>query len=225
MEFVELFQKIIENISPQFENIKQSLQLTLPYIVLIFAGLTCFFGYKLHKLWIVCSFATGGFFLSAVTLMLLFPSMNTYWAIAFGIVTGILTGFFSHKLFHASLVVTNGFLAFFSADKLLASFLPEFVCILLAVAVGIAAGILVTKYKYLVVMTVTAVTGAATAIPVLFSLTNYNNTTVRMLLICTACAGGICTQFLLEKKHIRAHIDEIKTKAKNLRGKVQEIKK
>lgn len=86
----------------------------------------------------------------------------------------------------------------------LSRWLPEMASVLIGLAVAILVGILAARYKYIVTIITTSVSGALTAAPMILELVKVNSFAALLALEGILIAAGLTVQFLTEKR-TKAH--------------------
>lgn len=217
MEFYEFFEKIISYIPNGFENIKAVAEMLLPWVLGLMTAATCLFGHTLHKIWNAFVFFSIGFTVPMLVLEMLFqPTGTVFWicaAVCFAL--GVLCAIYSKKLFKLQLFVTTFFIVYASVPSVL-SFLGKTASVAAGFILAIAAGILSAKYKYIVLILTTAVSGAFmffdlvelhTALPHLYGI----------ILSVLFSAVGIGVQCYIDRKELAESLEEVK----NQRDKIK----
>lgn len=200
MEFYECLARVVSNIPAQYAQAAATAQALLPAIGLVFALLTCFLGYRLHRVWITLSFAFVGFWCGAL-LGVFFPSVSITVFLWVGLAAAVGAGFLSHRLYGAGLFCYNAWLIFSLVYDLSSPLLPAWACTLLGLALGIVAGVLVLRYKMVVTISATCVSGAFTAAPMLLRLTGESGNQILFYTLAGLLAvGGAAVQLVVENR-------------------------
>lgn len=200
MEFYDFLARVVSYIPAEFAGTAAAAQALLPAVGLVFALLTCFLGYRLHRVWITLSFAFVGFWGGALLCMFI-PGISSTVALWIGLAVAIGAGFLSHRLFAVGLFCYNAWLIFSLVYELTAPLLPGWACTLLALALGIVAGILVLRFKMVVTISTTCVSGAFTAAPMLLRVTGFSDNQILFYTLAVLLAlGGAAVQLMLEDK-------------------------
>lgn len=150
----------------QLESIQRTIDLVVTItsvITGVLALLQCFFGYRLLRFWVTVIGALIGFAAGFGITMSVTGGDRIPIAIVVGIVGAILIGLLSFKLYLVGVFLFCGLLAAGAVLGLLYA-RSSVLAIILAVAAFILAGILSVKFQRLVIIVITAVTGAINAV-------------------------------------------------------------
>jgi hypothetical protein len=200
MEFVELLEIIQKSIPPQYSNIAHELKILLPAVSLFMALLTCFLGHRLHKVWFGFLFFWIGFLLGTLG-SIFFEQVPVQYFIGLGIALGVLGILCSGRLHKVQLFFVNGFFVFAALPNILGHFLPGWLSVLLGLAAAAGVGMLAVKYKFIVTIVTTAVTGAAATVGLLFKGMP-DLTLLHWGLIVVFALGGLAVQYLIEREEL-----------------------
>ena len=132
-------------------------------LLLVFMLLTCFFGFRMKKIWISVLGVLIGFTLGALIGVLI--NQGTALIIICGLVSAIIGGVIAFKLYRVGMFIWTGSLAFSMVYDLLARFLdiremaPAILVTVVSLGVGILIGILTLRFMRPVTIVVTSVSG------------------------------------------------------------------
>lgn len=101
MEFLELIKAIQAVIPPDYAWVSWAITDIFPWLVLGMSLLLCFFGHKVHQLWAEFLFCGVGILAGVVTgafLLMAFPTLNTWVALAPPFILGVLGVVFAKRL-------------------------------------------------------------------------------------------------------------------------------
>ena len=216
MEFYELLEKMIDAIPPGYDSIRIAAEAALPWILGFCSAATCLFGHKIHKIWNAFFFFWIGFLVPVFVLGLLFDpkglGMNIL--IVFGAVCGCLCAYFSRHLLKLQLFATAFFMVFAALPSYLA-FLGKAASVAVGFAAAVTAGILSTKYKYIVTIVTTSFSGAFILFGVLEAnagLTHFAASVFSVL----AGAAGLTFQCFVERKELKETWENLKAKKEKI---------
>lgn len=201
MEFLELIEAAMEFAPPQYSNITDMVLMAAPFLLLIVSAATCFFGLKIHKLWIVFMFFSMGFWLGALVTGLLAPSLSIYISIGIGLALGIGCALAASRLRRVQVFILNSVMAYSFISSLIFRFTDKaLICALLALAAAILAGALAVHFMHPITILSTSLLGAqnlAAAIPLLgLAYSNIISGGVFVVL----SVMGIAVQFIMLKR-------------------------
>ena len=218
MEFYELLEKIIAAIPAEFENIRTGAETALPWILGICSAATCFFGHAVHKIWNAFFFFWIGFLLPVFTIGLLFEPGGTGMdlLIVFGVICGGFCAYYSKKLFKLQLFITTFIMVFVTLPSYL-TFLGDTGSAFVGFAAALAAGILSTKYKYLVTIATTSFSGAFMLFGVFEANLGLSHTVAAVLSVLTGIAG-LCSQCYIERKELKEIYEKLKEKKEKIKS-------
>lgn len=200
MELLELLQEALEFAPPQYAYVNEALQTYLPYLLLAVAGVTCFFGYRIHRIWNACLFFTIGFLVGALS-GIFFPATISIWVfIGAGAVLGSLAAWQSHRLHWLQLFIFNAFMVFAALPDLLTTFLPRTAALLIGLAAAIVVGLLAAKYKYIVTILTTSIHGALNASLLLWQMLRTDSFWLVMGTALVLAVAGLVVQFRMNSR-------------------------
>lgn len=203
MEFLELLREIQAVIPADYAWVSQAISDVFPWLALGMALLLCFFGHKVHKLWAECLFCGIGILLGIITgafLMGAFPSLSMWVLFLPPLLLGVLGAVFAKRLHKLQLFFVNATLVYAALPGVLSVWLPDTAAVLLGLAGAILVGLLAAKYKYVVTIITTSISGAITAVPMILALVKVNNLPLLIFLEVILSVAGLIVQFLAEKR-------------------------
>lgn len=203
MEFLELLKVIQESISPDYAWVSRAITDIFPWLVLGMALLLCFFGHKVHQLWAEFLFCGIGILAGVVTgafLLMAFPALNTWIALTPPIILGVLGAIFAKRLHKLQLFFVNATLVYAALPGILARWLPDGASVLIGLGIAVLVGFLAAKYKYIVTIITTSVSGALTAAPMILEFLRLNSFPALLALEGVLAAAGLTVQFLTERR-------------------------
>lgn len=202
MEFLELLKVIQESIPSDYAWVSQVITDIFPWLVLGMSLLLCFFGHKVHQLWAEFLFCGVGILVGVVTgafLLMAFPTLNTWVALAPPIILGALGVIFAKRLHKLQLFFVNAMLVYAALPGILIRWLPDMASVLVGLTVAVVVGILAAKYKYIVTIITTSISGALTAVPMILGLVKVNSFPALLVMEGVLIAAGLAVQFLTER--------------------------
>ena len=202
MEFLELLKVIQESIPPDYAWVSQAISDIFPWLVLGMALLLCFFGHKVHQLWAEFLFCGIGILVGIITgafLVGAFSELST-WVLLPPLLLGMLGAIFAKRLHKLQLFFVNAALVYAALPSVLSRWLPETASVLIGLVVAVIVGILAAKYKYIVTIITTSVSGALTAGPMILELVKVNSFSLLLALEGVLIAAGLTVQFLTERR-------------------------
>lgn len=208
MEFLELLQSAQEFIPPEYTSVSQAIDGAYPYFYLAISAIICFFGLKVHHIWLSFFFFMVGFLTGCFSCLFFPQTWSIYIFIAFGLVLGVLLARCTHKLYKLQLFILNAYLVFSALPRLLEVFFTPETALALGGIAAILAGILAVKLKYILVIVTTATMGATRVIAALLYVLGVENQVLALGATILLAALGMCLQFLLhrrEEAHHEAH--------------------
>lgn len=203
MEFLELLKVIQESIPPDYAWVSRAISDIFPWLVLGMALLLCFFGHKVHQLWAEFLFGGIGVLAGVVTgafLLMAFPALNTWVALTPPFILGVLGVIFAKRLHKLQLFFVNAALVYAALPGVLSRWLPDEAALLVGLIAAIAVGLLAAKYKYIVTIITTSVSGALTAVPMVLEIIGVNSFPLLLALEGLLIAAGLTVQFLTERR-------------------------
>lgn len=203
MEFLELIETALGYAPQEYDSVVASFKTLLPWLVLAVTLLTCFFGHKIHKLWLAFLFFCIGFVAGAFV-GILFPAGTAIEPfIMLGLILGVLAAYYSGKLRRLQLFVLNAFFVFATMPGVLSGLIPPVQALLLSAVAAIVVGILAAKYQHLVTTITTALSSGLSAGPMLLALGQYTNEVLSLALGAALGIAGLLFQLLPEWKEWR----------------------
>ncbi len=218
MEFYELIEKIINAIPDGYENISAAAEAALPWILGFCSAATCFFGHKVHKIWNAFFFFWIGFLVPVFIIGLIFRPAG-FWMnvlIIFGIICGGACAFYSKRLFKLQLFVTTFLMVFATLPSYL-TFLGNTASVAVGFIAALAAGILSTKYKYIITIITTSFSGAFMLFGVFDANTPLNHTAASVLSVICGIIG-IAVQCFVERKELKETWESLKEKKEKIKS-------
>lgn len=216
MEFYELLEKIIGAIPPGYENVRFAAESALPWILGFCSAATCLFGHKVHKIWNAFFFFWIGFLFPVFIIGLIFEPAGSRMSalIIFGIICGIICAFYSKKLFKAQLFITT-FIMVFAVLPSYLTFLGSAGSVAVGFIAALAAGILSTKYKYIVTIITTSFSGAFMLFGVFEANLGLAHSAASVLSVITGIIG-LAVQCCVERKELKETWETIKEKKEKI---------
>lgn len=210
MEFYEFFEKIVSYIPEGYESIKHVCEAILPWLFGLLTLATCFVGHFMEKVWNFFFFFTLGFIIPLFLLYWIFtPSGFLFWLmVVLCVALGGLCAYYSHHLHKIKLFVTTFFLVYIAVSSYLIG-LGKLTAVLLGFIVGILAGILNIRYKYIAVMATTAFSGSMMFWDMIESRYTINHILVQVLVIVLGVLG-LTFQTFIEKEELKKSYDHVK---------------
>lgn len=210
MEFYEFFEKIVSYIPEGYESIKHVCEAILPWLFGLLTLATCFVGHFMEKVWNFFFFFTLGFIIPLFILYWIFtPSGFLFWLmVVLCVALGGLCAYYSHHLHKIKLFVTTFFLVYIAVSSYLIG-LGKLTAVLLGFIVGILAGILNIRYKYIAVMATTAFSGSMMFWDMIESRYTINHILVQVLVIVLGVLG-LTFQTFIEKEELKKSYDHVK---------------
>ena len=168
------------------------------YLSIALALLTCFFGFRLRRLWYsLLIFAVGALLGFAVSK--LFLPEKLWLCVLIGLGVGLLAAGFTFRIYKAVVFVLAFCCVFALAGEVLGEISPV-LSVIVGAVLGVLAGILAARFQYYVIVIITAVTGgwqAASGLrQVIVSMTPQYMLIIAGVLI----AAGLIFQFVTTKK-------------------------
>lgn len=200
MQFLNLLEEILEFIPKEYNDVANVLAMILPYIHAFFLLATCFFGEKLHQIWYRFIFFIIGFLLGFFVFYFIPFRINFEVSIALGIVVGVFCSYNSTKLHHLELFVVNAFLTFSLAPDILNRIFNTDINIVFSLLLAIIIGFVAMKYKYIVTIITTSISGAFAFIPWLFTYVQWTQTLPIFICSSLLTALGMFVQFHQKRK-------------------------
>ena len=128
-----------------------------------------------------------------------FPELST-WVLLPPLLLGMLGAIFAKRLHKLQLFFVNAALVYAALPSVLSRWLPETASVLIGLVVAVIVGILAAKYKYIVTIITTSVSGALTAGPMILELVKVNSFSLLLALEGVLIAAGLTVQFLTERR-------------------------
>lgn len=219
MEFYELIEMITNAVPDGYENVRLIMEAALPWVLGVCCAATCFFGHTVHKIWNYFFFFWIGFLVPVFLLGLIFDASGDrmYALIAVGAITGVACSYYSKKLFKLQLFVTAFLMVFISLPSYLA-FMGKAASVAVSLALGAAAGILSTKYKYIATIVTTAFSGAFMLFGVLEPTLGIPHAAAAVLSVALG-AAGLSLQCFIERRELKESWEELKEKKNKLKNR------
>lgn len=199
MEFLDLLKTIQALIPPSYGWVSQIITDLFPWLLLGMALLLCFFGHKIHKIWLTVLFFGLGVLVGVITgafLTTAFPQLNLWVSLLPPLVLGVLGAVFSGRLHKLQDFLVNAALVYAALPGMLARYIPHTPALLIGLGGAVFVGVLAVKYKYLVTIVTTTVSGALTAGPMIIALVKVNSLPVLLAIEGGLVAAGLTVQFL-----------------------------
>ena len=209
-------------IPPEGAWAAEAIGAVLPWLTLLATLLTCFFGHKLHRIWLQFVLFCIGFVLGLVV-SVFFPQEVSF---AYFVVLGVLLGAFgvycTRWINKAQLFLLNAFFVYAALPELLEKFLPGGLSVFIGLGAAVVVGILAVRYKFLVTIITTAVAGASAAVHQIFHFLNWDQGVFLWGAIILLAAAGLLVQYLVEKDEIMKARNRVAAKTKRVRDKLSQ---
>ena len=203
MEFLELIETMLGYAPQEYASVTASFEAVFPWLVLAVTLLTCFFGHKIHKLWLAFLFFCIGFFTGAFVGVLFPQDAPIEPFIMLGLILGVLAAYYSGHLRRLQLFVLNAFFVFAALPDLLSALMPAAPAILVSIAAAIAVGLLAARYQHMVTTITTALSSGLNAGPMLLDALHATNDVLALVLGTALGMGGLIFQLLPEWREWR----------------------
>jgi hypothetical protein len=168
------------------------------YVSIALALLTCFFGFRLRRLWYsLLVFALGALLGFAVSK--LFLPDKLWLCLLIGLGVGLLAAGFTFRIYKAVVFVLAFCCVFALVGEVLGDVQPV-LAVIAGVVLGILAGILAAKFQYYVIVILTAVTGGWQAASGLRRVIPSMTPQFMLILAAVLIAAGLIVQFVTTKK-------------------------
>lgn len=168
------------------------------YLSIALALLTCFFGFRLRRLWYsLLVFALGALLGFAVSK--LFLPDKIWLCLLIGLGVGLLAAGFTFRIYKAVVFVLAFCCVFALVGEVLGDVQPV-LAVIAGVVLGILAGILAAKFQYYVIVILTAVTGGWRAASGLRRVIPSMTPQFMLILAAVLIAAGLIVQFVTTKK-------------------------
>lgn len=168
------------------------------YLGIAAALLTCFFGFRLRRLWYsLLVFAVGALLGYAVSNA--FLPEKTWLCVLIGLGVGLLAAAFTFRIVKAVVFVLAFWCVFVAAGEALDSVQPV-IAVIVAVALGLLAGLLAAKFQYPAIVVITAVTGGWRAAAGLRHVITSITPTFMLILAGVLIAAGMIFQFATTRR-------------------------
>ncbi len=169
------------------------------FLILVFALLTCFLGYRLHNVLIVLSFSVIGYFLGSFFGVLFTESnMHIYVYIFVSVMIGVLAGVFSHKLHGLFLLLFNAAFCFVAVFNFLTDVVPATTGMAAGFVSGIVLGCLSVRFPYIVTAGITAFGGAVISVSFILNFYGIETPYLKLGLTAFFFAAGFAVQAIVE---------------------------
>ena len=167
---------------------------------LVFSTVTCFFGYRLLKLWIaVTGCVLGGCMGIGISS---FFDLDSTWCIIAGLVCAAILGFLAFRIYLFGVFLLCGSLTFLFAYTALYGYWPHLSDVFIGVGIagGLLVGFLAVKFVRPIVILATAMSGGLMTSSSIMTLANVNNHWIVMIVGSVLATAGILVQFYSTKK-------------------------
>ena len=187
----------------------QFLKLTVPdlsevlasasiYLSIALALLTCFFGFRLRRLWYsLLVFALGALLGFAVSR--LFLPEKLWLCLLIGLGVGLVAAGFTFRIYKAVVFVLAFCCVFVMVGEVLGDTQPV-ISVIVAVVLGVLAGILAARFQYYVIVVITAVSGGWRAASGLHREITAMTPQVMLIIAGVLIAAGMIFQFVTTKR-------------------------
>ena len=167
------------------------------YVSIAGALLTCFFGFRLRRLWYsLLVFALGALLGFAVSR--LFLPEKLWICLLIGLTVGLLAAGFTFRIYKAVVFVLAFCCVFAMVGEVLGDVQPVIAAIA-AVVLGVLAGILAARFQYPIIVILTAVTGGWRAASGLRRVIPAMTPQLMLILAGVLIAAGMIVQFVTTK--------------------------
>ena len=168
------------------------------YLSIALALLTCFFGFRLRRLWYsLLVFALGALLGFAVSK--LFVPEKLWLCLLIGVGVGLLAAGFTFRIYKAVVFVLAFCCVFALVGEVLGDISPV-LSVIVAVVLGVLAGLLAARFQYQVIVIITAVTGGWQAASGLRRVISSMTPQVMLIIAGVLIAAGMLFQFLTTKQ-------------------------
>ena len=168
------------------------------YLSIALALLTCFFGFRLRRLWYsLLIFAVGALLGFAVSK--LFLPEKLWLCLLIGLGVGLLAAGFTFRIYKAVVFVLAFCCVFALVGEVLGDVRPV-IAVIAAVVLGVLAGILAARFQYPIIVILTAVTGGWRAASGLRRVIAAITPQFMLILAGVLIAAGMIFQFLTTRQ-------------------------
>ena len=194
MEIVDVIETIQKYIPSEYSGISEGITYAMPIIFLACALITVFLGYKFHRFWARLTMTVVSFILVALT-SAFFPDANINIFIVLAFIIATIVAYFSKYLYKVQVFIINFVTAYIFLPDILSKIIPNVYSILIGLVLAIIVGIYSVKYKYIVTIITTSITGSMLVFNQIFSLLSINkdNNIIVFYILVTILAilGGV----------------------------------
>ena len=167
------------------------------YVSIALALLTCFFGFRLRRLWYsLLVFALGALLGFAVSK--LFLPEKLWLCLLIGLAVGLIAAGFTFRIYKAVVFVLAFCCVFVLAGEVLGDVRPV-LSVIAGAVLGVLAGLLAAKFQYPIIVIVTAVTGGWRAASGLRRVIPAMTPQFMLILAGVLIAAGMILQFVTTK--------------------------
>ena len=227
MEIVDVIETIQKYIPSEYSGISEGIAYAMPIIFLACALITVFLGYKFHRFWARLTMTVVSFILVALA-SAFFPNANINIFIVLAFIIATIVAYFSKYLYKVQVFIINFVTAYIFLPDILSKILPNIYSILIGLVLAIIVGIYSVKYKYIVTIITTSITGSMLVFNQIFSLLSVNkdNNIIVFYILVTILAilGGVVqfkfsrTQRYKSRQYFKKRGINIKNKKANLQN-------
>ena len=179
-------------------DLSQILATATIYVSVALALLTCFFGFRLRRLWYaLLVFAVGTLLGYAVSRV--FLPEKLWLCLLIGLGVGLLAAGFTFRIYKAVVFVLAFCCVFALVGEVLGDLHPV-ISVICAAVLGVLAGILAARFQYYVIVILTAVTGGWQAASGLRRVIPSITPEFMLILAGVLIAAGMIFQFITTKK-------------------------
>lgn len=198
----------MENLEALFNTLHDQVGILALGFGAIFSLTQCFFGYKLRKIWIICTGFLIGAGIGLIVSAVLLPT-NAYTlllVILIALAAGILLALAAVRLYHAGMFLYSFFVVLTTVSSLFPDTLA-WAGLILGIAAGIAAGILTLRFLRPFVICTTAIGGGLSGTQQLLSLFHITSLPVILGVGAAVAVLGLVVQFLLNPSSRKTQAD------------------
>lgn len=172
------------------------------YAAIVMALVTCFFGYRLRKVWYTLLVFGVGALLGFWACRLFMPD-RLWLCVGIGLGVGLIVSLFTYRLYQAVAFVIAFFAVFGAVGEALGDIRP-ILSLIAALVLGVLAGILAARFKYAVVIILTSVSGGWRAASLLRRCIPALKTEPMLIIAGVIIIAGLLFQFIGAKKENKA---------------------
>ncbi len=218
MEIVDVIETVKKYIPSEYYGLSECIAYAIPIIFFICALITVFAGYRFHKFWARLTMTVVSFIIVALT-SAFFPNININIFIILAFIIAILVAYFSKHLYKVQVFIINFLTTYIFLPNILSKLIPYEYSILISLVLAIIVGIYSIKYKYIVTIITTSITGSMLVFNQIFVLLNLDKNShiiVFYILVTILALLGGAFQFKfsghndISKKNIRSYKKMIK---------------